>query len=83
MRVPALLLIGQQEVLYDPVAALERARRLLPNLKGELIPRASHAMTIERHEVVDERILAFLQAKSTAEEGSLAERETSPVLAAV
>jgi pimeloyl-ACP methyl ester carboxylesterase len=60
MRVPTLLLIGQQEVLYDPVAALDRAERLIPNLEGALIPRASHDMSYSQHDVVDARILEFL-----------------------
>jgi pimeloyl-ACP methyl ester carboxylesterase len=60
MHVPTLLLIGQQEVLYDPVAALERARRLIPNLDGELVPRASHDMTQGQHQIVNARILEFL-----------------------
>jgi pimeloyl-ACP methyl ester carboxylesterase len=62
MHVPTLLLIGQQEILYDPVAALERARMLVPNLEAELIPQANHSMTIEQHEVVDKRIVEFLKA---------------------
>jgi pimeloyl-ACP methyl ester carboxylesterase len=65
MRVPTLLLIGQQETLYDSAVALERARRLLPDLDGELIPRANHAMTVEQHKIVDRRILEFLQRRAT------------------
>ena len=61
IQVPTLLLIGQQEVLYDPAAALQRARRLVPDLEGELIPRASHEMTISKHEIVDRRVLEFLK----------------------
>jgi pimeloyl-ACP methyl ester carboxylesterase len=61
MHVPTLLLIGQQEVLYDPVGALERARKLVSNLDGELIPRANHSMTVEQHKIVDKRILEFLK----------------------
>ncbi len=60
LRVPTLLLIGQQEALYDPTAALERARRLIPQLEGELVPRANHDMSSGQHEVVDRRILEFL-----------------------
>lgn len=60
MHVPTLLLIGQQEALYDPVVALERARKLMPNLESELVPRASHDMTIGQHEVVNKRIFSFL-----------------------
>jgi pimeloyl-ACP methyl ester carboxylesterase len=64
IHVPTLLLIGQQEMLYDRVAALRRARSLIPNVEAELIPRANHAMTIEQHAVVDERVLGFLQRTS-------------------
>jgi pimeloyl-ACP methyl ester carboxylesterase len=61
MRVPTLLLIGQQEVLYDSTAALNRAKRLIPNLEAELIPQASHEMAFGRHQLVDARILTFLK----------------------
>jgi pimeloyl-ACP methyl ester carboxylesterase len=60
MHVPTLLLIGQQEGLYDPVAAVARARKLVPNLVGELIPQAKHAMFIEQRGIVDTRISEFL-----------------------
>jgi len=57
----ALLLIGQQEVIYDPVAALERARRLMPIIQAELIARASHDMVFSRAKTVNQRILDFLK----------------------
>ena len=61
MQVPTLLLIGQQGAYYDPKVALERARRLIRNFEGELLPRASHEMTISQHEIVDRRLLEFLK----------------------
>jgi pimeloyl-ACP methyl ester carboxylesterase len=63
IHLPTLLLIGQQEPLYDPVAALERAKRLIPNLDGELVPRASHAMAQGQHRIVNARILEFLRSQ--------------------
>ena len=39
MRVPTLLLIGDHEVISDPATALARARRLIPDFEGELVPR--------------------------------------------
>jgi pimeloyl-ACP methyl ester carboxylesterase len=60
MRVATLLLIGEQEVIYDPAAALARARRLIPNLQGELVPRSNHDMCFSQHRVVDARVLDFL-----------------------
>jgi pimeloyl-ACP methyl ester carboxylesterase len=61
IEVPTLLLIGQQETAYDAAAALQRAKRLVPNLEGELIPRASHDMSVGQHDIVDKRILDFLE----------------------
>ena len=34
-----LLLIGQQEAYYDPVVAVARAKRLIPRIRAELIPK--------------------------------------------
>jgi|SRR5215211_2731057 len=64
MQVPMLLLIGQEEALYDSKAALERARRLIPNFEGELVPGANHEMTISKREFVDRRLLEFLNESS-------------------
>ena len=61
VRNPTLLLIGQQEALYDPVAAVKRARQLIPNIKTELIPRASHDMPVSQPETVNRKILEFLE----------------------
>jgi pimeloyl-ACP methyl ester carboxylesterase len=67
VRAPVLLLMGEQEVIYDPVAALARAKRLVPNLQGELISRASHDMSYSRHEEVDALILQnFAQVQKDA-----------------
>lgn len=61
LQVPTLLLIGQQEVVYNPVAALECARALVPYLESDLIPGASHDLTFSLHDQVDARILEFLE----------------------
>jgi pimeloyl-ACP methyl ester carboxylesterase len=62
LQAPTLLLIGQQEVIYDPAASLERARRLVPNFEGELVPRSSHDMCFSQSQLVNARILEFLKA---------------------
>ena len=61
LQVPTLLLIGQQEVIYDPVASVERARKLIPHLEADLIPQASHDLAYYQAKIVDERILEFLK----------------------
>jgi pimeloyl-ACP methyl ester carboxylesterase len=61
MHVPTLLLIGDHEVIYDPVMALERARRLIPDCEGDLVPRSRHDMCFSQYRVVDKRILDFFK----------------------
>jgi pimeloyl-ACP methyl ester carboxylesterase len=61
IRVPTLLVIGQQEPLYDPNAAVERATRLMPNLRTELIPDAGHLLPMEQPELANKCILEYLE----------------------
>ena len=63
LKVPMLLLIGQQEVIYDPVASVERARNLIPHIEADLIPNASHDLAYFQANLVDKRILEFLKDK--------------------
>jgi pimeloyl-ACP methyl ester carboxylesterase len=60
LRVPVLLLIGNKEVIYDAAKALERARQLIPDFEGALVPRCSHDMCSSQHRIVDARVLDFL-----------------------
>ena len=60
MHVPTLLLMGDHEVIYDPAVALARARRLIPDFRGELVPQCSHDMCVSQHRIVDTRVLEFL-----------------------
>lgn len=60
LNAPVLLLIGKDEVIYNPVKAMDRARRLLPNFQGELVPNSKHNMCGTHFQIVDERVLDFL-----------------------
>jgi hypothetical protein len=44
MRVPTLLLIGDNEVISDPAKALARARRLIPDFHGDLRIPSGHVL---------------------------------------
>jgi len=68
MHVPTLLLIGDHEVIYEPAMALTRARRLIPDFEGDLVPRSSHDMCFRQHRLVDRRILDFLKGTRTESE---------------
>lgn len=57
---PTLLLLGAQEVICDPRAASNRARRLIPKIKVEIIPNSSHGLPMEQPRLVNEHVLSFL-----------------------
>ena len=60
-KVPTLLLIGQDEVLYGSIdATVERARRLIPHIQTEIIPNAGHLPNVDQPELLNVRILKFL-----------------------
>jgi len=63
-RTPALLLIGDKEVIYDraPTEVLQRARERIVGLEGELVPDANHLAAMVNPDYVNERILRFLQS---------------------
>jgi pimeloyl-ACP methyl ester carboxylesterase len=77
MRVPTLLLVGEQEVICDPATALDRARRLFPDVRGELVPRSSHDMCSSQHRIVDARVLDFLKMKRSDARGAIAEHSAA------
>ena len=61
IKQPALLLVGDQEKIFDPKQLLDRARRLMPKLEAELIANAGHLLPIDQAETVNARMLAFLK----------------------
>lgn len=60
LTMPTLLLVGDQEFLFDGGAAVERAMRVLPNGDAVLIPECNHAVVSDQTEFVTERLLGFL-----------------------
>ncbi len=62
LKMPVLLLIGENEVIYNAERALARARQVIPDLTGELVPDCGHDISFSQHEIVDERMLTFLGA---------------------
>ena len=60
---PVLLVLGDRERIYHPVAAAERARRLLPDIEVETMPGAGHLPNLQVPQLVNDRILDFLARK--------------------
>jgi pimeloyl-ACP methyl ester carboxylesterase len=60
LTMPTLLLVGEQEYLYDGPASVERANRVLPDGRGEVLANCNHAIVSDQTEIVTERLLEFL-----------------------
>lgn len=58
--IPTLLLIGDKEVIYPAEKALAAAKERVPLLEAHMISGASHSLTIEHADEVNERSLQFL-----------------------
>ena len=74
VHMPTLLLLGDREVIYDPATALARARRLIPDFEGDLVPGCRHDMSFSQHRIVDARVLDFLKRAKAERKGRPPER---------
>lgn len=60
IKTPCLLLIGDHEILYDPMRASQRACQRIPGLKAVIIPNAGHLLNSDQADIVNQQILTFL-----------------------
>jgi pimeloyl-ACP methyl ester carboxylesterase len=64
LRVPALFLVGEHEVIYSAEKAVSRRKRVAPKVSAEIIPGAGHDLTFVQAAMVNQRILEFLKQGS-------------------
>lgn len=60
LSVPALLLVGEYEAIYNPRKAVAKAQRAIPHLQAEIVPGTGHAAMYDRPDYVNARVLRFL-----------------------
>ncbi|NUR89372.1 MAG: alpha/beta hydrolase, partial [Nonomuraea sp.] len=60
LSVPALVVVGGRSVIHDPRRALERARALIPGVRAELWPDATHSIAGQFADEVDAKLLDFV-----------------------
>jgi len=60
ISVPVLLLVGDRESTFDPHRAVERAQALIPRVEMDVLPGIGHMLAMEAGDVVNARMLAFL-----------------------
>jgi len=61
IKVPALYLVGENERIYSAQKAVQRLNEVAPHIKTEIISQAGHDLTFVQTEVVNGRVLEFLQ----------------------
>jgi len=59
---PALLLIGAGEKVYNPQKVIKRAQQWMPDLTAEIISDAGHLLVMDQPEIINARILEFLSS---------------------
>lgn len=62
IETPILLLVGEGESTFDPRRAIAQAQRCIPRVETQLVPRTGHLIAMEASDVVNARLLAFLDA---------------------
>ncbi|GAB7185835.1 2-succinyl-6-hydroxy-2,4-cyclohexadiene-1-carboxylate synthase MenH [Kitasatospora sp. Ki12] len=60
IALPALVLVGKRSALLRPRQVVERVTALIPGVRAEILERAGHGLNLERPELVNERLLAFV-----------------------
>jgi pimeloyl-ACP methyl ester carboxylesterase len=60
IHAPTLFLAGENEVIYNPEAAIDRVKKLMPNVTATLIPDAGHLVSMEQPALVNAQMLKFL-----------------------
>jgi len=58
--VPALLVFGEHEMLYDPHKVAKRARRIMPGLATDVIEGAGHAAIYDKPDEVNAVVVDYL-----------------------
>lgn len=59
IKTPMLLMLGENEVMYNPIEAFKYAENSSPNLTIELVRDVGHLMSMENPQHINNRILDF------------------------
>ena len=57
---PTMIMVGEREVIYNPLEALERARAHIPGARTVLVPWAGHTLQYDRPREVADEMRGFL-----------------------
>lgn len=62
IKAKVLIMIGDQEVIYNYKKVFARAMKLIPHIETRLLPGAGHALNIEDADYVNTEMIAFLNS---------------------
>ena len=60
-------MVGDREMIYDPQRAVDRVRTLIPGAEAEIVPGVGHLLGMQRPDLVNVRLLAFLTSRVTGD----------------
>jgi pimeloyl-ACP methyl ester carboxylesterase len=65
LEAPTLYLVGENERIYrgTPQEAVERINTAAPQVKAEILPECGHDLTVLRPEMVNTRVVQFLEGE--------------------
>jgi len=66
LKIPALFMVGENEKIYSPYEAVERLNSIAPQIKTEIIPGAGHDLSVVQADMVNRKILNFLEKTGTS-----------------
>ena len=61
LKMPVLFLVGENEKLYSAQEAVEHLKNIAPQIRVEIIPGAGHDLSVVQAEMVNRKILEFLE----------------------
>jgi pimeloyl-ACP methyl ester carboxylesterase len=67
LTMPVLFMVGNHETVYDPKSAIDRIRRVNPKIRTELIFGTGHDLMFTHTEVVNRKVLGFLESGTNEE----------------
>lgn len=62
IKIPTLILIGDHDIVNGE-KILVKAHKLLPNVETDVIQNAGHFLTIDQYEIINKRVVDFLNKK--------------------
>lgn len=61
IKTPLLVLAGEHEKVYHPAKAIEYMKQVAPHVQFEVIAGAGHDLPLVQREIVNQKVLEFLQ----------------------